>query len=290
MMNQIGLDLRIETPENVVLTYQLAGPALRAQAYAIDFVFRVMIMIGALVLASIVGIFLSGLAIGSLLLVLFLLEWGYTIGFEYAWQGRTPGKWLLGLRVIQENGRPLSWWSSGLRNLLRVADVLPLIYLFGSDLGIFGLLPVYGPGVITMFCSPRLQRMGDLAARTVVIQERRARIPGEPVIFEKIEPLARSDLNSFAPRPRTLSLIDRFLGRRHVLLIQRGHALALPLAEALARRLNFASDPQSVRKYPMAFLARVYVTFAARRDEAPTEGDGSDRPRRRRARQPEGVR
>jgi len=192
--------------------------------------------------------------------------------------------------VIQENGQPLSWWSSGLRNLLRVADVLPLIYIFGQDLGVFALLPVYGPGLVAMCCSPRLQRLGDLAARTVVVQERRPTIPREPVIFERIEPLARADLNSFAPRPRTLSLIDRFLGRRQVLLIERGHALALPLAESLARRLNFTSESQSVRKYPMAFLARVYVTFAARRENGSVEADDTQNPRRRpRSRQPEAV-
>lgn len=279
--HQLGLDLRIETPENVVLTYQLAGPALRAPAYLIDFVLRVMIMIGASVVVAVLAPFLPGLAIGSLLIVMFFLEWGYTIGFEYAWRGQTPGKWVMGLRVIQENGQPLSWWGSGLRNLLRVADTLPLMYLFMDDLGVFCLLPVYGPGIVAMLCSSKLQRLGDLAARTVVIQERRAELPREPIIFERIEPLARADLNSFTPRPRTLSLIDRFLGRRHVLLIQRGHALASPLAAALARRLNFAAHAEFVRKYPMAFLARVYVTFAAHRD--PDEGiEQQAAPKRRR--------
>lgn len=286
MSTPLGLDLRIETPENVVLTYQLAGPALRALAYILDFMFRVMIMIAALIVVTAVATFLPGLAIGSLLLLMFVLEWGYTIGFEYAWQGRTPGKWITGLRVIQENGQPLSWWASALRNLLRVADQLPLMFVFMNDLGVFCLLPVYGPGLISMICSPKLQRLGDLAARTVVIQERRATLPREPVIFEKIEPLPRSDLNSFTPRSRTLSLIDRFLGRRSVLLHERGHALAMPVASALASRLNYATEPEQVRKYPMAFLARVYVTFAAQRDadaELDEDEDVRRKPKRRRA-------
>jgi uncharacterized RDD family membrane protein YckC len=286
MPSPLGLDLRIETPENVVLTYQLAGPALRAVAYLLDFTFRVMIMIAASIVVGVVASFLPGLAIGSLLLLMFVLEWGYMIGFEYAWQGRTPGKWITGLRVIQENGQPLSWWASALRNLLRVADQLPLMFVFMKDLGPFCLLPVYGPGLISMICSPKLQRLGDLAARTVVIQERRAKLPREPVIFEKIEPLPRSDLNSFTPRSRTLSLIDRFLGRRSVLLHERGHALAMPVASALANRLNYASEPEQVRNYPMAFLARVYVTFAAQRDadaELDENADARRKPKRRRA-------
>jgi uncharacterized RDD family membrane protein YckC len=275
MSDPLGLDLRIETPENVMLSYQLAGPAVRALAYFFDFVLRAMILIAVSIAVGILAPFLPGLAIGSLLLVMFLLEWGYTIGFEYACQGRTPGKWALGLRVVQENGQPLSWWTAALRNLLRVADTLPLTFLFLDDLGPFCLLPVYGPGLVSMICSRRLQRLGDLAARTVVVQERRVTLPREPVILEKIEPLPRSEWNSFTPSSRTLSLIDRFLGRRSVLLHERGHALALPVATVLAERLSFSSDPDQVRNYPMAFLARVYVTFASQRDAdaKPDEAD-----------------
>jgi uncharacterized RDD family membrane protein YckC len=283
-MPPLSLDLRVETPENVVLTYRLAGPGLRSAAYLFDFLLRMFIMIVVSTILGVVMPFLPGLALGSILIVAFLLEWGYMLGFEYAWQGRTPGKWMMGLRVVQENGQPLAWWGSALRNLLRVADTLPLM-LFMEDLGAFCLLPVYGPGLVAMVCSPRLQRLGDLAARTVVIQERRSELPREPVIFEKIEPLSRADLNSFTPRSRTLSLIDRFLGRRSVLLHDRGHALAAPLAKVLAWRLGFASDPDLVRKYPMAFLARVYVTFAARRDEAePDDENLARRPVKRRRR------
>jgi uncharacterized RDD family membrane protein YckC len=290
MNHAFGLDLRIETPENVVLTYRLAGPALRAAAYVVDFALRVMILIAALIAMTVILPFLPGLAIGSLLVLLFLLEWGYTIGFEYGWQGRTPGKWVAGLRVIQENGHPLSWWGSALRNLLRVADTLPLMLLFADDLGAFCLLPVYGPGLFCMLCSPKLQRLGDLAARTVVIQERRPDMPREPIILEKIEPLPQADLSSFAPRAGTLSLIDRFLGRRSVLLHERGHALAAPLADALAKRLNFTSEPDLVRQYPMAFLARVYVTFAAERQPDAELENGPESPRRGRGRTVEASR
>lgn len=271
-----------------MLTYQLAGPALRALAYFIDFVIRVAIVVAAAVVMTAAMTVLPGFAIGSFLLVMFLLEWGYTIGFEYAWHGRTPGKWAMGLRVIQENGQPLSWWASSLRNLLRVADTLPLMFVFMDDLGIFCLLPVYGPGLVCMICSRRLQRLGDLAARTVVIQERRMELPREPVIFGRIEPLARADLNSYTPRSRTLSLIDRYLGRRSVLLHARGHALAAPLADALATRLNYMADADRVREYPMSFLAQVYVTFSmsmkdmSMKDESTLEDDPPRRGKSRR--------
>jgi hypothetical protein len=162
---------------------------------------------------------------------------------------------------------------------------LPLQLVFADDLGGFCLLPIYGPGLVAMFFSRRLQRLGDLAGRTVVIQERRPQLPREPVIIAKIDPLVRPDLSAFTPRPRTLSLIDRFLGRRSVLLHERGHALAAPLAMALAHRLGFNSDPDLVRKYPMAFLARIYVSFAAARDadDEPEDMPAKSGRRRKRA-------
>jgi uncharacterized RDD family membrane protein YckC len=263
----LSLALPIETPENVVLTHQLAGPAWRCSAYLLDFAVRWGILLAGMMVASIAAIALPGLAIGSLLLLLFLLEWGYFIGFEYFCQGRTPGKWLFGLRVIHENGQPLTWWGATLRNLLRAADTLPLMLVFGEELGPLALMPVYGPALVCMALSPKLQRLGDLAARTVVIHERRTQLPRDPVIYDHIQPLAAEDINAFVPRSDTLALIDQYLGRRSVLTYRRGHDLASDLALALARRLDYRGDLAAVREYPMAFLARVYVTFALRRDE-----------------------
>jgi uncharacterized RDD family membrane protein YckC len=282
----LSLALPIETPENVVLTHQLAGPAWRCAAYLIDFAFRWAVMMGAMFVASIAAIALPGLAIGSLLLLLFLLEWGYYIGFEYFWQGQTPGKRLLGLRVIHENGQPLSWWGATLRNLVRAADTLPLMLVFGEQLGPLALVPVYGPALICMTLCPKLQRLGDLAARTVVIHERRTKLPRDPVIYDHIQPLAPEDINSFVPRSDTLALIDQYLGRRSVLTYRRGHDLAAELAQVLARKLDYRGDAEAVKQYPMAFLARVYVTFAVRREEEPQKSRArskrSSRPQRER--------
>jgi len=264
----LSLDLAIETPENVVLTHQLAGPAWRCAAYLVDFALRWIAMIVALVVLLVLAAATSlmGLALGSLLLLMFLLEWGYFIGFEYFLQGRTPGKYVCGLRTIHENGQPLSWWGATLRNLLRAADTLPLLLIYGDQLGGIALLPVYGPALVCMVLSPKLQRLGDLAARTVVVHERRTFLPRDPVIYEKIQPLLAGDINSFVPRSDTLALIDQYLGRRSVLTYRRGHDLALDLAVALAERLDYQGDLDAVKNYPMAFLARVYVTFAAIRD------------------------
>ncbi len=261
---QLSLDLRIETPENVVLTQMLAGPAWRGTAYLLDFFLRVAILIAASIFTCIVAAaFLPGVAMGTLLLLVFLLEWGYFIGFEYFWNGRTPGKFACGLRVIHENGQPLSWWGATLRNLLRAADTLPLMLVFGEELGPFVLIPAYGTGMCALFLGGKLQRLGDFAARTVVIHERRSVLPRAPVIYKHIEALPRDQINSVRPRSSTLAVIDEFLGRRKVLTHDRGHALARTLAESLADRLDYRGDRTAVREYPMAFLARVFVSIAA---------------------------
>lgn len=270
-LSPVSLDLRIETPENVVLTYQLAGPAQRGAAYLIDFAARWAILIAAGIVAAVTSVVLQGTSIGAFLLIEFVMQWGYHILSEFFFNGRTLGKKALGLRVIQENGQPLSWWSATLRNLARVADMLPLFLIYEGDIGLFVLLPIYGPAFVCMILTRKQQRIGDLVARTVVIQERRVRLPREPIIVEKIQPLPREELGAFVPDARTLALIDRFLGRRSVLTHQRGHALAAILAQSLARKLSFRGDPKLVQNYPMAFLARVYVTFAAQREQEQDE-------------------
>lgn len=251
----IGLETRIETPENVVLTYRLAGPAIRAAAYLIDLFARWAVLFAAALVVQCAGLALPGLSMGLFLLLLFLQEWGYFVICETFFRGKSLGKHALGLRVIQQQGHPISFWPSLLRNLARAADAMAL----------------YGPAFLSMVCTRNLQRLGDLLARTIVIEERRITLPREPVIVERIEPLPREEIGSFVPDARTLALIDRFLGRRHVLTHGRGHALARVLARPLAKRMNYQGDGALIENYPMAFLARVYVTFATVRSEEDEE-------------------
>lgn len=279
----LSLDLPIETPENVVLTHSLAGPAWRGVAYLFDWAVRATVFFVVAMVTCTVGIAtMPGLAIGTMLLVLFLLEWGYFIGFEYAFQGRTPGKMICGLRTIHENGQPLSWWGATLRNLLRAADTLPLMIIFGEEIGVLILIPLYGPALICMTLTSRLQRLGDLAARTVVVHERRTVLPRDPVIYQHIEKLPSDQINSFPPPASTLAVIDEFLARRKVLTHSRGHQLARELATLIANRLDYRGDRAQVDDFPMAFLARVYVTFAAPREEVAEEIPAAKRrPKRR---------
>lgn len=257
----IGLDVLVETPENVELTFRLAGPALRAGAYAIDlFVRSAVVFFGVMVLGC-AGFAAPGLSSGMAFVLYFLVDWIYYVLSEGLFHGKTIGKHLFHLRVIREGGYPITFWSALLRNFVRAADSVPLF--------------LYGIGLLTMFFSGQFRRLGDLAARTLVIEEHEVALPREPVILARIQPLLRSELGTFVPSPQTLSLIEEFLSRRHVLTYRRGHAMALVLAQALAERLNYRGPAAAVEEYPMAFLGRVYATFhqaVEAEDEPPRRG------------------
>jgi len=249
----IGLDLHVETPENVLLAYQLAGPSVRSIAYLLDLIIRVAFMWVLTFFLTPLQVFFPGTTMGFLFVVWFLNGWGYYVACEGFFKGKSFGKHVMGLRVIQEGGYPITFWPSVLRNFVRAADGMPFF--------------LSGVGFTTMLLSKNLQRLGDLAARTVVITERPVVLPEEPIILEKITPLERDVLGGFVPDEKTFSAIEHFLGRRNVVSHGRGHQLASILAGKLADRLNYSGDALQVREYPMAFLARIYVTFLERRDD-----------------------
>jgi uncharacterized RDD family membrane protein YckC len=268
----VDLDLQIETPENVALTCHLAGPSLRCAAWLIDTAARAVVLVIVSIICAIGAIALPGLSLGLLSLFLFALEFWYFTLCEYFFNGKTLGKKALGLRVVQAKGYPLTFFASALRNLLRVADSMPFL--------------LHGVGFLTMVRTKKFQRLGDLAARTVVIAERRVVLPREPIILEKIEPLSRGEIGSYVPPTATLTMIDELLGRRYVLSHQRGHAIAAKFARALARKLSYTGDRSVVAKYPMAFLAKVYVTFLRTEKDDEHDERAAERPRPRARRRP----
>ena len=147
-----GLDtLRsITTPEGVELNLRLAGPVPRACAWAIDLAIRSVIMI-----ALFVGLTpLGGVGFGALLIAVFLLEWFYPALCEVYLDGATPGKKSMGLRVVNDDGTPVQMAAAMIRNLLRAADFLPVLY---------------GVGLVSMLVNREFKRLGDLVAQTVVI-------------------------------------------------------------------------------------------------------------------------
>lgn len=140
----------VETPEGAMLSLSLAGPVTRAMAYGIDLTLRLIIFAVLAIVLSLLG----KMGIGLLLIIGFALEWFYPTLFEALRHGQTPGKKAMGIAVVHANGSPLSFNGSLIRNLLRTADAFPLFYLLGF---------------ITTLISPRYQRLGDMAANTLVV-------------------------------------------------------------------------------------------------------------------------
>jgi uncharacterized RDD family membrane protein YckC len=140
----------VETPEGVELAFSPAGPVPRALAWLADLGIRAAVYLGlAAVLAT-----LGKAGLGILLVVMFLLEWFYPVAFEVLAGGQTPGKKLMGLRVLRADGAPVGWSRSMVRSLLATVDFLPA---------------GYAAGLAAMLLNRRCQRLGDLAAGTVVV-------------------------------------------------------------------------------------------------------------------------
>lgn len=138
------------TPEGVALHLPAAGPVPRALAWLLDLFVRASILMA---LAMVLGMF-GDMGRGLYLLAYFLVFWGYPIVLEAAWNGQTPGKRALGLRVVAGDGAPLGWLPAVVRNLMRTVDMLP-----------FG----YATGLVSCLCDRHGRRLGDLVADTQVV-------------------------------------------------------------------------------------------------------------------------
>ena len=157
------LDIAVLSPEKTVLTYRLAGLGSRALAHFVDwliiivtFFLLTMITIAFGVSIATISEELSQMAFGALILVISLFPFAYFIFFEGFWNGQTLGKKMAGIRVRMADGTPVTFAASTGRNLLRVADFLPVLYFLGT---------------VAMFVNPKLQRVGDLVAGTIVTHE-----------------------------------------------------------------------------------------------------------------------
>ncbi len=250
--------VHIETPEAVWLTFQVAGPGARMGAYFLDLLFRIAILYFLNWALSIIVMGLGGTAgwpMGVLLLAFFILEWGYSTFFETFNNGRTPGKRIVGLRVIKVGGYPVGFYDAFMRNLLRAADGMPLL-LFGM------FLPTYGVSLLVMLMNPKMQRIGDLIAGTMVVREKKARLRANPGFVDLVQPIPRSQLRSgYRPSERLLDLIELLHQKKSSLLPGRREEIALVLAAPLAERLGYDGKDEAEKNAPIDFLYRVYKTF-----------------------------
>jgi uncharacterized RDD family membrane protein YckC len=220
------LDARIEivTPENIAFQYRVAGPFRRGIAYLIDLGIRVVAVAIVVVVVSIffsaAGLWGLGAAVG--LLIYFVLDWFYGGLFETYWNGQTPGKRLLQMRVLSVTGQPVSGWQAILRNVLRAVDVAP-VALFFIPTGQFALF--------TMAANRRFQRFGDMLSGTMVVVEEPARLFGVQRITD---PAALQLAMEIPARFR----VSRGLGRALSAYVARRTALGWARRSEIARHVG----------------------------------------------------
>jgi len=240
----------IATPDHVSLEFELAGPGSRFSAYAIDFLLNIILLIliglfvflsgGLTVLRSLATTVNDNTGWGAswflalLVFIIFLINWGYYIFFEGLGQGSTPGKRLVGIRVIRQDGLPMGLREAALRNLVRAADMLPP--------------PCYLLGGLVMHFDPQGRRLGDMVAGTYVVVEKfdlAAQGASGAAWASRVEQ-GRSRQALTLPRgmisAQQIGLIEQFLARRHELSQDRRAALVWQITEPLLTLLGEDRD------------------------------------------------
>jgi uncharacterized RDD family membrane protein YckC len=247
-MNTPDETLRIDTPENVIFGYRVAGIGSRFLAALVDSTLIVVLQFVVNIGVFLVARYLFNFSLGGdetgfawLLaafgLVAFAFLWGYYIFFEMIWNGQSPGKRWVGLRVMRLDGTPITLSESIIRNLVRLVDFLPAYY---------------GVGVVAMFISSQARRLGDLAAGTVVVHDRAAvtleSLAAAPArLAPGLSPIANAGhwpverLTS-----RDVEVAEDFLRRRETLANRS--ALARRIAQALLARMG--ADPALAEQAP----------------------------------------
>ena len=227
--------LDIQTPENVAFGYQIAGIGSRFLASLLDTLIVGLLQIVILIVLTLVIRMFDGSVFSGQIsawvyaifgLVAAIFYWGYYVFFEMLWNGQSPGKRWVGLRVIRSDGTPITLSEALIRNLARLVDFLPA---------------AYGIGIVTMFIDKQSRRLGDLAAGTLVVQDR-APITMQDLAVKRtvhLRPWANVSLDGFPVERLTnndLSLIEDFLMRRDQLTHRE--SLAIQILNTLHQRLG----------------------------------------------------
>jgi uncharacterized RDD family membrane protein YckC len=240
--------LTIETPEQIALEFPLASAGSRFLALGIDTLIQAG---GFLVLfgAALAGMALRSAsaplgtwAIAMVIVLGFLLYYGYYATFEALWSGQTPGKRAIHLRVISTSGRPITVFDALVRNLVRIVDQLPGIYTVG---------------LLSIFLTERNQRLGDLAADTVVVHEQpieRHHLAFPPTLDGALDadrqlgqpapakPIARRGATRLSAQE--IAVVETFLVRRGSLPERMRHSKAQAIAARVRARLDLPAEPR----------------------------------------------
>lgn len=252
--------IKIDTPENVTFDYDISGIGSRFLAALVDT--TIILLLQIIIFGAFFLLFSAGQALrkDNILtwalavtgLVSFMMLWGYYVFFEFLWNGQSPGKRLVGLRVIRLDGTPISVSESIIRNLVRLIDFMPM---------------AYGIGVVTMFINNQSRRVGDLVAGTIVVHDRQIKglhelSPIKAGAF--ITPGSENEIPEGFPVEKLtqheLQIIEEFLARRNEL--SNRQVLARHVLTSIIRRLDIPGESMALDKSEK-ILAAIYKTAHA---------------------------
>jgi uncharacterized RDD family membrane protein YckC len=178
-----------ETPEGILLELRPAGLSSRFYAFLVDWLLRLAVLYAALL--GIGFLRLGGIGSAILIILMFALEWFYPVYFELSRSGASPGKRLFGLRVVMDNGLPITPGASLTRNLLRFADFLPALFGFA---------------IVSMLLRKDCKRLGDIAASTLVVHDKR---PSTKIELFQVTPIAPARALSPEDQSAVIALASR---------------------------------------------------------------------------------
>ena len=252
--------LNIDTPENVIFGYEVVGIGSRFLAALVDTTIIVLLLVAAngillyFLLRSLDKGGVSPFIVGLLSLISFAFLWGYYIFFEMRWNGSSPGKQLVGIRVIRADGTPITLAESVIRNLVRLVDFLP---------------GAYGLGLVTMFIDSKARRLGDMAANTLVVREQtavsleslnKATVQNNPVISRAPGNAEREAAKWPAEKltEEDIMLAESLLQRYNDL--PNGFTLANQILNRLVERMELPSNPvrPSEAIYAIKRIVQIY--------------------------------
>lgn len=252
-------DYSISTPENVDLHLELAGLGNRILAGLIDQVLSVLVIVilglaawGVFTLVSMSQMpsHVKGIAYGFIVMVLifgfFIIHFGYHMFFEGTWQGQTPGKRVAQIRVIEQNGQPVTWPAVIIRNLLRVIDT--------------GMMLV---GVLSIMVDNKERRFGDLAAGTVVVRERNSELlttSKDDIDLDNLKPVDADMLDIGRITPQEYEILISFLKRRKTMAKKQRPVVAAKLMQHFKEKL--ADDSTKNAEEYLESLYQAYRTRA----------------------------
>jgi len=231
--------ITIATPEGVDLELTLAGVGSRFVSALVDLAIQIVLLVGVSGIAVAVDAFGSGFGYAFALIAGFFVFAAYDVLFEVFASGRTPGKRLNALRVVRIDGSPVTFFTSAIRNVLRLVDILPGMYLVG---------------IAAILVTRQNQRVGDVAAGTLVVRERTEQ-PGlrgfrGPQLLPPTNPWDVTGVTA-----EELAAVRSFLARRYDLTSEARYRLAVDLAGAL--RPKVVGAPENLGSE--AFLEKLAV-------------------------------